>query len=1611
MKFAASDSMLAYFTTLESELNRAIDLANRARANGADPTPSIEIPIAKDLADRVEKLIGVEGVAARLRELESTMSREEASLQLGFEVASGKIKQFESKRDAIEAAVRISMAVLTEGVVAAPIEGIAKIDLAKNDDGSEYIRIYYAGPIRSAGGTAQALSVLAADYIRGSLGINRFNPRPEEVERYVEEIGAYHRNVHLQYLPTEDEIRLIVRNCPICVDGEPTEEAEVEGRRDLERIETNRIRGGMALVIAEGIALKAPKVKKHVDKLKLAGWEFLEKFVVTVKTDDASSQLKPKDKYLQDLIAGRPVFSYPSRPGGFRLRYGRGRNTSFAAAGISPATMAMVDDFIAAGTQIKVERPGKAAGIAPVDTLEGPTVRLFNGDVLRVDTAQEAVRIRPSVQKILDIGEILINFGDFLENNHPLVPSSYCYEWWVQELASKAQVNEFGYLDNPDQKIALSLSDTYRVPLHPKYTYLWHDISPEDMAVLADYIQKNGKFAEKLQFPSDEKIKTILETLLVPHIVREKQIFIEEPLPLLRCIGLDTDLKKTWTTLEKDIMETVSKLSGITIRKRAPIRIGGRMGRPEKSDKREMKPAPHVLFPIGEAGGRRRSLQSAKDYVEEEEGNGAERNNEFRTGLTVQKEKVGTIKVQIGERICPSCKVRTFKNRCTCGRFTHPLLKCQSCGIEVAKPVCPKCKKETTSVAEMDIDFKSECQMALKNLGERDNLESIKGVLGLTSKNKTPEPLEKGILRAKHGIVMFKDGTVRYDLSDLPLTHIKPKEIGVNVEKLRELGYERDVYGKPLVDENQVLELKVQDIVVSKDCGEYLLKTAGFIDDLLTKYYKVDPYYNISSIGELIGKLVIGLAPHTSAGVLGRLVGFTTASVGYAHPFFHAAKRRNCFHGDEKLLVYKGDGFELLTIRELVESNLIGKTEKDDFGTEYRMIHGLKTFAFNIKTKKFELADITHVSRHISPEKLIEIRTKSGRKIVVTKDHPFPDRSGAKVRAEDADELLIPWNLERPAVETKEIIDLLSITEPEDVMIRTECDVFGEEVPFSQISSDLGMSYKTFTNYIYRRSYPLEMVNRFNPDVIDKGNYLLGSKRDKVSIKPGITGDEDLLLLLGSYLAEGFIKKNQQNCYQVSITATKEWTRDILKEKINAVFGLCPSISGNHVTICSRFAFELFEELKIGKDSKTKRIPDFVYALPEDKIGAFLRGYFTGDGSCSLQSTLEVNLTSVNKWLIDGVSFLLMFSGIKHSIYEEERAVKSDLILKFYGKPKSIHSHKIRIYGREAGKFIEGIGFLGEKQKHAEGLLKKWLAKKGRTRTSFDEDVFIDKVMERKEMDSQDKYVYDLTVDTHHSLICSGITAFQCDGDEDCVMLLMDGLLNFSRSYLPDKRGGQMDAPLVLTSRIDPNEVDKEAHNIDVLFRYPLEFYEATLKYTNPKDIVKLMDTVSGRLGKPAQYEGFGFTHDTADIAAGPRNSAYKTLGTMIEKMDAQLALARRIKAVDPQDVAERVIESHFLPDLIGNLRSFSKQKVRCTKCNAKYRRPPLRGTCPKCGGNIVLTVHEGSVKKYLETSLRIADEYNVRHYTKQRLELLELEMKSLFESDKVKQKGLADFM
>ena len=132
-------------------LTRAIALAREARLRGLDPSMDVEIPIASDLADRVEALLGIKGVAERIRELESQMSREEAALRIGDDFIARRFGE-KNNDEILDHAIRTAMALLTEGVVSAPTEGIAKVGTGKNDDGSLYLKIYYAGPIQSAAG-------------------------------------------------------------------------------------------------------------------------------------------------------------------------------------------------------------------------------------------------------------------------------------------------------------------------------------------------------------------------------------------------------------------------------------------------------------------------------------------------------------------------------------------------------------------------------------------------------------------------------------------------------------------------------------------------------------------------------------------------------------------------------------------------------------------------------------------------------------------------------------------------------------------------------------------------------------------------------------------------------------------------------------------------------------------------------------------------------------------------------------------------------------------------------------------------------------------------------------------------------------------------------------------------------------------------------------------------------------------------------------------------------------------------------------------------------------------------------------------------------------------
>tara|TARA_Y100000746_G_scaffold114187_1_gene97655 strand:- start:809 stop:1585 length:777 start_codon:yes stop_codon:yes gene_type:complete len=258
----------------------------------------------------------------------------------------------------------------------------------------------------------------------------------------------------------------------------------------------------------------------------------------------------------------------------------------------------------------------------------------------------------------------------------------------------------------------------------------------------------------------------------------------------------------------------------------------------------------------------------------------------------------------------------------------------------------------------------------------------------------------------------------------------------------------------------------------------------------------------------------------------------------------------------------------------------------------------------------------------------------------------------------------------------------------------------------------------------------------------------------------------------------------------------------------------------------------------------------------------------------------------------------------------------------------------------------------------------------------------------------------------------------------------MDGLLNFSKHILPSGRGGRMDAPLVLTTRLNPSEIDKEALNVDCSHYYTRSFYEKTQNQPHPSELSGEVETVETRLGTIGDLRGYGWTHESGELDAGPINSSYKTLKTMEDKMNGQLSIGALLRSVRVEKVASQVIESHFLPDLRGNLVAFTRQKVRCVKCGEKYRRMPLAGKCIQshkleigglsarrgedstmCGGNVILTVTEGSVRKYIKVTEGIIENYGVGMYTEQRVKWLTESADSLFNNDRVTVMTLTDFL
>ena len=861
------DYYFDYYSHLSSETTRIFENAAAAKATLFDSSAIIEPKIAFDLADRVAKMHDID-IADPLRELLKIHGKELSALILSKELALGKYALPDaSLEDKLDLAVRVGLAIVTEGVTIAPLQGISEVKIKKNKDGTEYLSISIAGPMRSAGGTESAVTMLIADHVRKAVGLAKFqaNSFDDETGRFIEELRIYEREASsFQFHILDEDIERVISHLPVELDGVDTDPYEVVNHKGMTRIKTDRVRGGALRVLNDGLIGRSKKLLKRIELYNLDGWEWLNDLKGAVQTGD--NQEDAAAKRMREVITGRSVLSMPNKLGGFRLRYGRACNTGFAAVGIHPVVAEILDHTIAVGTQIKIDLPGKGATVAFVDSIDTPTVRLNNGNVVKIRDVKHGLEIKNEIEKILHLGDILITFGDFLENNAQLIPSGYVEEYWIEELKQRIQKQESNnqtlnqFLNKiPTIDEALKLSLDFHIPLHPQYLYFWDMISSQELTQLLEPTKVNETFIEY-----SKETKKILEKLGTPHKIKN-EIIILEGLEAKIFFNLLFREKPTISDLSVPII--ISKSSGIQIRNKFSTSIGVRIGRPEKAAPRQMKPPTHTLFPVSDKGGPTRDLLKAS------------RKEIFFANIL--------------NRYCTQCNQPSIGIRCSiCGTKTSITYRCSNCRDTLNEPFCEKCKRKAPAHSHQAFPLKDRLLLAQEKMGIRAK-EPFKGVKELINQDKIAEPLEKGLVRQNFGLTTFKDGTVRCDATNSPLTQFKPSWIGTSIEKLKEFGYSHDIDGKPLESIDQIIEIRMQDVIIPNEIGKYLVNACKYIDVLLKKFYGKSSFYNVKNIEDLLGHLVIGLAPHTSVGIVGRIIGYTETHVCFATPNWHSAKRRD----------------------------------------------------------------------------------------------------------------------------------------------------------------------------------------------------------------------------------------------------------------------------------------------------------------------------------------------------------------------------------------------------------------------------------------------------------------------------------------------------------------------------------------------------------------------------------------------------------------------------------------------------------------------------------------------------------------------------------------------
>jgi DNA-directed RNA polymerase subunit A" len=334
---------------------------------------------------------------------------------------------------------------------------------------------------------------------------------------------------------------------------------------------------------------------------------------------------------------------------------------------------------------------------------------------------------------------------------------------------------------------------------------------------------------------------------------------------------------------------------------------------------------------------------------------------------------------------------------------------------------------------------------------------------------------------------------------------------------------------------------------------------------------------------------------------------------------------------DEKIIIKQDQRIRICEIGEFVDSvmqnhtvNNIHKSEVCDLSPN----EGIYVPSLN-QNEKIEWKKIISCSRHKSPQRLLRLKTRSGRTIRATDAHSFVIRSN------------------------NEIIPIAG----KDLTV-------GDRIPVVKRLKENCVHVLDLGNYLQIST----LDHAFEKDELI---YPCPSKRP---LPKNMRLSYSVGWFTGAYLAEGNATKyytSISNIDEKFLSNVRRFAKeyDLTYDEYDNNRGFS---KGHDIRINSSL-LSMFMKKSCNTGSHEKKVPDFAFSANQDYVCGLLKGYFDADGSISVERKC-IRASSSSKALIDGIALLLNRLGI------------------FCSKHTKGNEHQLRISYHYAPVFLEKIG-------------------------------------------------------------------------------------------------------------------------------------------------------------------------------------------------------------------------------------------------------------------------------------------------------------------------------